>query len=369
MMERTIERESSFSRTLNNHAKLGAYYTDVAHCTAIAGLLEFPAEDVLCLEPSVGNAEAIIAATRKTVGDNKHIYAVEIDQETVKKTAENELVEGLLCADFLTGVNISPNSFSFCFSNPPYMKQDGIRMEDRFLDRITNFLKKGGVLVYVIPYSVFSERGFFRKLYNRYQFHYVFKFHEKEYAKWHQVVVVATKRGANANVLKDELDEAMAPYLVEEELPLLPFRFEGKKVEVPASNLDVLKTFTTSVFPAEACLKAMNVGYAKEITSSFHKTLSRRLSAPVYSGDNLGRPPIHPNKDSMYLLGVCGAGSGLCGNEDEGNLHLQRGVVKMVEDLEPVYDPTSDATIVKVTTRAKVTYNVIQQDGSIVNLE
>jgi len=369
MMERTITHESRFSRTLNNHARLGAYYTDVAHCAAIAQLLEFPEEDVLCLEPSVGDGEAIIAAVRKEPADNKHIYAVEISRETADETSKNKLIEGVLCADFLTGVNISPNSFGFCFSNPPYMVQDGVRLEDRFLDRITNFLKKDGVLVYVIPYTVFSERGFFRKLYNRYQIRYVYRFHEEEYAKWRQVVVVATKRSANAKVLKDELDAALMPYLVEEDLPLLPFRFDGEKVKVPASNPDMLKTFTTTVFPAEACLKSMNVGYAKEVTASFNRSLSRRLSAPTYSGDNLGRPPIHPNKDSMYLLGVCGAGSGLCGNEEEGNLHLQRGVVKMVEDLEPVYDPEKDSTIVKATNRAKVTYNVIQQDGSIVNLE
>ena len=50
-----IRHESRFSRGLANHAKLGAYYTDVEHCMAMRKFLNFPQEEeVLCLEPSIG---------------------------------------------------------------------------------------------------------------------------------------------------------------------------------------------------------------------------------------------------------------------------------------------------------------------------
>lgn len=80
-----IHHESSFSRSLANHAKLGAYYTDVEHCMAMGRFLQFPKEDeVLCLEPSIGDGNAIKAVTGKREGDNIHIFGVDLSREAVE---------------------------------------------------------------------------------------------------------------------------------------------------------------------------------------------------------------------------------------------------------------------------------------------
>lgn len=70
-----IQQESGFSRSLANHAKLGAYYTDVEHCRAMGKYLNFPhEEEVLCLEPSIGDGMAIRTVTGKEGGQHSYIW-------------------------------------------------------------------------------------------------------------------------------------------------------------------------------------------------------------------------------------------------------------------------------------------------------
>lgn len=46
-MEQHVKKQNSFFQTRMNQAKLGAYYTDPAHCQWIAGLLDFPENQVI----------------------------------------------------------------------------------------------------------------------------------------------------------------------------------------------------------------------------------------------------------------------------------------------------------------------------------
>ena len=47
-MEQHVKKQNSFFQTRMNQAKLGAYYTDPAHCQWIAGLLDFPENEEVC---------------------------------------------------------------------------------------------------------------------------------------------------------------------------------------------------------------------------------------------------------------------------------------------------------------------------------
>lgn len=372
-MEKSFSMETGFSRTLSNQAKMGAYYTDVSHCEAISRFLKFPdQQDTLILEPAIGDGIAVKTAVNKEAGDGKHIFGVDINRKTVEEVSMDKMIEKVLCADFTNGVNISKNCFSLIFSNPPYMVQNGIRMEDMFLQKFTPCLKNNGILIYVIPYYVFMEKSFYRKLYNRYDIRHVYRFSRNEYKKWHQVVIIAVKRKNKLNISKAEQDEVMKAYLIEEDVPELILDYAGVAIEVPAVDPVSLKTFTTVEFPVEDCIHSMRSGLAKENMQIFHKAVGPRMEIPEYEGYEIGRPPIHPNKDSMYLLGVCGAGSGLCGNEEDGNLHLQRGVVKVVETMEHQMQEGADEEsngIIVATSRAQISYNIIQSDGTITNLE
>ena len=58
-MEQII-KQNTFSRTVFNDSKLGAYYTDPVHATKIGRLFRLQGECCV-LEPSFGNAEALKA--------------------------------------------------------------------------------------------------------------------------------------------------------------------------------------------------------------------------------------------------------------------------------------------------------------------
>jgi len=373
-MSGEIRHESGFSRSLANHAKLGAYYTDVEHCMAMSKFLNFPQEEeILCLEPSIGDGMAIKAVTGKEEGDSIHIFGVDISEEAVKQVSGDPLIENVLRGDFVKDVNISQKVFSFIFSNPPYMAADDeIRYEDKFLERFSLLLKKDGVLFYVVPYAQFIRKNFFLKLINRYEIQHVYRFQDREYQKWHQVVIMAVRRGSNKSYTGSMRDTVLEKYLIEEDIPVLPFDYAGTKMDVPPSALNALSTFHTVTFPAGDALRAMQngTGLAREVLRNFHKALNPKVSVASWNESASGKPPIHPSKGSMYLLGVCGVGSGLCGSEEEGNLHLERGVVKMRETARREAGKEEDSPDRIVSTiSAQITYNVIENDGKITNLQ
>lgn len=367
----SVQKQSSFSRTLANEEKAGFYPTDPAHCRAINKFLKFPEEgDALCLEPSIGDGTAILLATGKKNGDNLHILGAELSEARAKESREKEGIEDVVCGDFLRGITVSPSCFTFCFSNPPYEADasDGIRLEAKFLERITPLMKAGGIFVYVIPENQFLEPGLFLKLYNRFEFLHVYRFHEAEYKKYHQIVLIGQKKKVRYNLTKDERDKMIEFY--KNNIEELPFDYEGDKVEVPESDMSALREFRSTKFPAkEVCGAMRGDGVTAVAVNSFMETMASKIFTKPFDNGEVDRPPIHPNKDSMYLLGVCGVGQGLCGTEEEGNLHLQRGTVKMVENLtlQPG-DDTRVKGVITATTRAQVTYKVVESDGTITEL-
>lgn len=82
-MEQHVKKQNSFFQTRMNQAKLGAYYTDPAHCQWIAGLLDFPENEEVCgLEPAIGDGNAIITVMGRRNNENIHIFGVELNEAT-----------------------------------------------------------------------------------------------------------------------------------------------------------------------------------------------------------------------------------------------------------------------------------------------
>ena len=120
-MYNTRLRGSGFSRTRYNEEKMGAYYTDRAHCVSISGLFKFPntmEQEVCVLEPSIGDGSAVAAVcgmSPMNAGGNIKVFGVELDKQVARETAKKGYVEECICADFTDGVKISNNVFSFVF--------------------------------------------------------------------------------------------------------------------------------------------------------------------------------------------------------------------------------------------------------------
>ena len=114
-MNNDIFMQSTFSRSLHNEAKMGAYYTDTDHCVRLARLFDWPDEEVCVLEPSIGDGKAVQAITQNA--PKSTIFGVELNKSTFDQLEQK--FPYLLNEDFLHGVKISRKAFSFCFANPP----------------------------------------------------------------------------------------------------------------------------------------------------------------------------------------------------------------------------------------------------------
>lgn len=110
-----------------NHAKAGAFYTDLSHCRRIAAQLKIDDDKTIyALDPSIGDAGAILTALDKKDHPNLKVYGCELQRNAAEETSKNPLIETCLCGDYLTDLRVSHGGFDVVFANPPYgMMPDG----------------------------------------------------------------------------------------------------------------------------------------------------------------------------------------------------------------------------------------------------
>lgn len=359
----SVKSLSAFGRKVANEAKMGAYYTNPEHCKWISNLLHFSdTEETACLEPSIGDGRAIKEVTKKQNNPNIKIFGVELNPDTCCQIRQDPNIFEILEADFTSDVRISNGVFTFCFGNPPYMDDvEGGRIEKTFLEKVTNYMKKDGVVVWVIPYSVLRTDEYVKTWCTRYTTEFLFKFHEKEFEKYHQVVIIGRKR-AGIGCLISDVEEVQQKLLKLDNIPELPENYSGRKLEVPPSKEKSVKVFTTLSFNEDEGLDMVRK------MSNMGKIFDTIMSPVPYSSKHYDRPPIPLKNDSKFLCAVSGVGEGLSGSEDNRDLHLQRGVAEVVEDSKLVAG-SNNTTIEKVTSYTKVTMTIIESDGKISVLE
>lgn len=350
--------------------KMHYYPTDIISCTSISGLMRFPeGEEVCVLEPSIGEGSAVIAVTGASKNPNIKIFGVELDPVRAAEAKEKPEIEDVINEDFTNGVQISNQKFSFVFGNPPYADTADAgpfkeRQEKLFLDKVKKYMKKGGILVWVIPYRIFSEQAYIRTLLNDYEFLHVWKFRKEEYDKWKQIVFIGRKRAQSRYSLVSEVQETVEKYDQIEKIEELPSTFEGTElyhsIEVVPTDSEAVTTFATIKFDADKA--AAHIAQNPPL-QEHHKVVSDAATIRKFRASNIGRPPIRPKKDSLHLMGVSGAGQGIAGTLGD-DLHLQRGNAEIVETI--VYeDNPSGESIMKVTTHTSVTMTVGQTNGVI----
>ena len=355
----SITKQSSFDRTLYNQAAMGAYYTDPWHCRLIHRLLQFPeGEEVAVLEPSIGDGTAVSLVTGKADNPNVRIFGIELNRETCEKLKGSPNVDYLLNADFTTGIRATNGVFSFCFGNPPYGQEltGAERLERTFLRKATDYLAPGAILCWVIPTHLFGEDEHYAAiLTRRYQIHGVYRFHEPEFSKWKQIVIIARKKAKSF----DDPEEALRLMETLDNLPLLPTEDESvMPIAINPSADKEVRLFEARAFDPEEAQAALKRGRLNDV---FLKQ-NRHVSA-----GELGRPPLMPKKDHLYLLSVAGYSDGLVGDEASGDLHLQRGRIIRSSSVSCEVDEDG-----KVTERkrefSKSIVTIIENDGRITEL-
>lgn len=356
-MEERIRKQSSFYQSRVNQAKLGAYYTDLEHCKWISGLLEFPAEkEVCCLEPSIGDASAVIRVTEREVNRKVLIFGVEINRITASLVMENPLVEDCICGNFLTDVIINKNAFSFCFANPPYGEEDGDRLEVLFLNKLVPYLMEHAVLVFVIPFYVLKEKAFLSAWNRNFSTECCYRFHEGEYKKWKQVVLIGRKVKEQEGE-ETGAKESFEAFKTPEEVPLLPENYTGDRIKVLPSCGKNISDFKNKVFDAQKARKILQGNQLEDLVIS-------RIGQQQFITDRLSRPPIMPNAGQMYLMAISGAGQGRVGTEEAKDQHLQRGIVMNVEEAEVRQDEEGSA-VVAVQKFTRISFQIVENNGVI----
>lgn len=354
-------QQSQFSRTLWNDAKLGAYYTEVGHCSRIGRMFCF-SEETCVLEPSVGDANAIIAllGSAEIIGQC-YTFGVEVNAESHQ--AAQSYLDFSLNADFLNGTRISNKVFSFCFANPPYgsIGVDGKeRLETKFVERIHSLMKADGYLVLVVSFPTMQIEKFSRSLIARFSCEQIYRFDDAEYTKHKQVVFIGTKR-ANIGILKAEY-ESFHSDLIESNLPYLPGLDEPVDVmSVPGSQEKNIEFFTTREFRPEIAGESL-------LRSNVFSMVEKEHLSNKYQIFDIGQPPLPLKKDLMYLCAISGVGQGLAGSEDTQDLHLQRGFAKRVQNSLIDYDEEKNAEVEVVRQYSQIGLNIIDNFGNVIEL-
>ena len=353
-------KENSFFQNAQNMKKLGAYYTDVDHCRRIGNLFDFDqAEEICVLEPSIGDGQAVLAVTGGR--ENCKIFGVELNKDTFTEyLQENPKFTVVLNEDFLKGVKISNNKFSFCFANPPYGEsvEEKKRLEQLFLERIAGYMRNGGYLALVIPYGVFKEEKFFRAVLGRFSLEGFYRFDDKEYEKYHQICAVLKKK--SPGYLRSYFEEKFMAIQNLEDYPYLPEVAEEKYVVIDSRDRDI-DMFTTRVFDHEAAAERIK-------GSSLWAEVSAKVFQRPYTGCELTSPIVPVSSEIGYLLAVTGGGEGLSGSAEDRTLHLQRGVAKRVQSEDPVKDDDGKARKIVQTTYTEIKLNIVENSGRITQL-
>lgn len=357
-----VERNYDFQQKLANESKLGAYYTDVEHCRSLSGFFKF-GKSTLVLEPSIGNGVAVKTVIDKQADDGKLIFGVELNEDTYHSIENDPELEVVLNADFLHGIRSTNNQFTFCFSNPPYgdgeRNADGKtrRLETQFLERIFALMRKDGVLCIVIPEYVLRSEEFMKSAIGRFTPCHVFRFREPEYIKFKQCVFIG-KAKKSIGWMKQELEDFKK---MVEFMPELPKKWNGERIEVPDSYPESIQIFSQAEFNPDMFITGINSSRLRQVTKQ--QIIQKRFGV-----DDV-HPPIQLKDNLLYLLAVSGEGQGKIGDESAGTLHLQRGVVKLVDNSSFVEDEDTGKMVEVVTTSPQVQMNIIEADGTILKLK
>lgn len=352
-----VRKQSNFSRQLANDAKMGAYYTDRQHCQRMGLLVEFPDEEVSVLEPCIGDGMALHELLSEKKGKTR-VFAVELNKEVYQECIrDNPEVAFSLNADFLSGIRVSHKAFGFCFANPPYgVDENGIRLEQKFMEKLYLYLKPQAPVALVIPHYVLNQEKFLSSFISRFQPEMTFRFDDRVYQQFRQVAVFGIRR-KTLSEQKQELQDYQEKIRNPEDIPYLPEREEEveKKVMAVPASAESVREFISLNFNAEEAGKCL-------ASSSLYEQMEK-VFVPEYVAENLNRPVIPPKADILYLLAVCGGGQGLAGSVENADLHLQRGVARITETA--TIEESSERLLEKVRTSTQVQLVIIENNGNI----
>lgn len=287
--------------------RMGYYPTDLAHIRQIARGIAYPECRVNLFDPCCGCGQALYTLGQ---GHSCETYGVEID--TSRAEEAQSLLSRVGYGNYFQS-RISHECFHLMLLNPPYLSvytENGgkARHEKRFLAESFDRLVKGGVLVYIIPYSRLTA-DIARILCDNFTDLSVYRFSGAEFRSYHQIAVIGIrqKRTDGEHLVPELIKSTLYP----DKLPELSELPEGR-YPLPDRELEI------AVFKGAQ----FNI---KELQAELSRSKPFEAYCRSKDAQTRERHPLLPFKvDQIGLIGAAGEINGYVG---EGEPHVLKGMV------------------------------------------
>ena len=174
---------------LESVAKQGFYPTPETVSDIIAQYIQPTNKLFYALDPCCGKGTALKDLISK-IGTNGKGYGIEINSTRAKKS--ESVLDKVLNVD-VSDIDCPKGAFSVMLLNPPYDYDDnGKRLEYTFLKATAKYLRTSGLLIFIIPQNRISCCSEY--LSSHYKDIKVFRFPEREYEAFGQVVIFGIKK-------------------------------------------------------------------------------------------------------------------------------------------------------------------------------
>ena len=324
---------------LMGNVRMGYYPTDLGHISLMQKAVKFPEAKVNLFDPCCGCG---LALKHLSLEKNVTTYGIELDRMRAEESQER--LDRVGFGSYFHS-RISHEAFHLMLLNPPYlsvMNESGsnARHEKRFLVDSICHLMFGGLIMYIVPYYRLTN-DICRILCDNFDDLRVFRFSEKEFKKFKQIVVFGVRKkridGSDLmdNLLKYSLSPDAIPTLdsIEAELYTLP---ETEK------KVDLFKGAEFNVKELSEQLKR-----SKSISKLFEKS---RL-------DSMEKRPLLPlNIGQVGLIGGSGLINGIIDCETP---HIIKG--RIIKETKKKF--SEEESTVTETRVNKMIFNILTPEG------
>ena len=314
---------------LAGRERLGFYPLPIAEARRIRTFLQFPDQVCSALDPCIGEGVAFVEVTRDA---KTRRYGIELEAQraALARSLADEVIQGNCFA-----VQCPVESFSLIYLNPPYdfeiSEGKSQRMERLFLEHAYRWLKRGGVLILVIPWDYIGDCGQILA----YQFRDVRVYHltEPGSVKYKQIVVMGVRltRSERDRLQDSEITRARTWYVSlardPEKLLPLPSEPDRQYVVLPSE-------------PVQLVYRGLPLDQIEDLLP--RSSAYRQASAVLFAqqADVSGRPltPLHGGH--VGLLCTAGMLNGIFGDGETRHIaHWQS--IKLVDKSEEEEDGTT----------------------------
>lgn len=334
---------------LGSRMNLGFYPTPQEELDKIFKKIEVEGQ-ISILDPCFGDARALKGFKEKF---NVVTYGVELHKERFNEN--KDIIDIAINGDALDGVGINKGCIDLLFLNPPYdndfiasgyeIKQ---RLETRFLNKYSEILVDGGILIYVAPsLSISKDLDF---LLNRYKLIGLYPVVNEDdgynVSSWKQFVFIGRKK---INRVNTAYKSAIQKILVEKQSFLEPIKIKIQHQE--KIDKTIIKIFPIGVSPEKMLEHSKDAFFTAFQAELLEKMVIKNL-----------QPIAEPREGHLALL----TASGLMNGDIDENISI-KGMVEYQHSESIEEEEDDNGKIFKTTTKVlsvpKVKINMLENSN------